>query len=484
MASDDTRKLAELNEAADAALVKARELSEAAQAAGEGGDSAAHAEALQSAEKALADAKEQRAEAEKLQSVIDENARNAARISGELAEMAQAAQAEREQAAKALNRLAAPPADDTTNIERENAQGAKLSADFRPYNYDRDLHPSAQHAHIRKDMGANLQAADAAYQSAFRALARNQMNMARLEFADPESYRTMAQAITTGIGSEAWLPNEFIEQELSVDPGLPGAPLREACTVVPAPGKKGKFPTFEGVEFNRARVVENAEITAASEMAGDVEWDCETIALRHVLSNQSLRDVPIPLESQITAAAVRALLRFYSIEVAAGTGTTSDHGQFMGLRTSGNVASANAQTAASATEVTAADTRGLLGELPAQWRDQDARFYTTSEVAEQVFASMVATGNLDERNINPYGTLHGLPVMLYDGSEGWQAVATGNEVAAVGAFRNYYIFERGGLTVATSEHANFNSNGFVIRITAAVDGRIGQDGAFALLSMA
>ena len=272
MASDETRKLNEVEAAYEKARQSAVAFATEAKEAQDKGDESAANMAYQSAEKALAEAKELRSQRETLtQSIAKETQRRAA-ITGELDEMVKAdadARAKRQQAT--LDSLAGDPRAER-EADREDARQRFVNADYKPRRWDETVGPAGQHAVVRQRMGDNLKAADKAYQSAFLALYENGMSKRALEMRDPDSYRTLIQQITTTVGGsdEPWIPEEFIST-VSVDPGTPGAALLEACTVIPANSKKGKSPKFAGADFDRRRVGENAAIHEYDVTAGDVE---------------------------------------------------------------------------------------------------------------------------------------------------------------------------------------------------------------------
>lgn len=485
MASDDARKLGELEQAYEAALASAEEHATKAKEAEAAEDDSAAAEAYQSAEKAIEDAKAKRKERDELaQAVATEKARRDA-ISGALDELRKEDSEKRANEQRAtLDMLAGTPENAQAQRERDEQRrdeehASHVNADYKPSRWDPSVGASAQHADVRKLMGSNLKAQESAYNSAFRALCEVQLSRKTLEYTNPDAFRTLQQAITTGITTgalvEPWIPDEFISNVI-VDPGTPGAALLEACTVYPAQSKKGSAPTFAGNEFRRG--TENSDLTADDPTASEIDYEVGKIYLYHELSNEAREDIGFNIEAELSANVVRARLRFISQEVVQGNGTPTTHAQFQGLRQDTVVTRV---ASAANTAITLDDTRNLLTQLPAQFRGQDVRFFTTSTIVEQVFDGMAAQANIDERNTDPFGMLHGRPVMLWDGT-GWEAVgAASRDVAAVGSFRNYILFERAGLTVATSEDVNFKSDGYAIRTTMRMDGRIALANAFRIL---
>ena len=87
---------------------------------------------------------------------------------------------------------------------------------------------------------------------------------------------------------------------------------------------------------------------------------------------------------------------------------------------------------------------------------------------------------------NPEGPIAGKQVAVFDGT-GWDsgaAIASAEEVGAIGDFRNYYLIDRVGMSI-TRDDSVYRANdqvGFFMR--RRNDGRVGLADAFRIFKIA
>lgn len=365
----------------------------------------------------------------------------------------------------------------------DNARHYRSS--HEPLGYIKSLPSAIQVKWVREQMGDDQKAAADAYKRAFamymQAPRKLDTDVAILRWMEGEDSAAV-RALEEGTDAEGgyWVPEDWRDEVLH-DPGAPGAVHRPLCSVIRTSRDTGYLPTIDSPD-SAASLGEEAAITGneTDPTFGQVQFTIFKFTNLVRVSTELLEDEAYGLPAWITQIHREAFDRHEDNQVIVGDGTT----EHQGLRT----ASVSDTTMANATSIVAADVHELYWTFPSQFRG-NARVSTSSSLMHQLMGiGATAAGQhfVENLAVTPPNTFLGLPTALFDGT-GWDdatAIATGEELGAIGDFRRYYLIDRVGLSIRRLNelYAGNDQVGFYARKRG--DGRVGLTNAFRILKAA
>jgi HK97 family phage major capsid protein len=261
--------------------------------------------------------------------------------------------------------------------------------------------------------------------------------------------------------------------EVIRNPGAPGGVTRPISTVFTTTRDGGTWPTATSVTW--AGIAEE-ESKADSDPAFDqVPFTIRKSGVNNRLSTELLADSAVNIPALLGVLYGEARGRYEDQQAVEGDGTTEP----LGLRTTGSPQGAIADaTDVWADPPTALEIIKLYYQLPAQWRSNATWHLTSSLFAKIVSVGSAAAGmHFADLITGSFGTsLLGRPVVFFDGT-GWDDAATlssGEELGALGDFRQYYFIDRLGMSVYRDDSVYFNTD------QVAFKARVRYDSLYAL----
>jgi HK97 family phage major capsid protein len=351
-------------------------------------------------------------------------------------------------------------------------EGKDYRNDYKPANWVKGLPAAVQPTWVREQMGDNLKDEESFYKDTWTRWFRDRSPNAQKfwQLADPDELKAMQEGTDNEGGY--FVPEDFRTQVIH-NTGVPGGVHRPACTVITTSLKDGYLPTMGSVSW--AAIAEEAAYGDNTPTVGQVTFTIRKAGGTVKVSNELLEDSAVNLPALLSQIFGEAQGRYEDEQLIAGDGS----GEAEGLRTSATDGTDTDSTSA----VSIADIQTWYFDLPAQFR-ANASVSTTSSFMQQV-NTLDVTSSKGSLTSAPAEALLGRPTLLFDGT-GWDdaaAIATNEEVGAIGDFSNYYLIDRIGMSMRRDDSIYVANDqvGFFAR--SRYDGRIGLADAFRIFKI-
>jgi len=351
-------------------------------------------------------------------------------------------------------------------------EGKDYRNDYKPANWVKGLPAAVQPTWVREQMGDNLKDEESFYKDTWTKWFRDRSPNAQKfwQLADSDELKAMQEGTDNEGGY--FVPEDFRTQVIH-NTGVPGGVHRPACTVITTSLKDGYLPTMGSVSW--AAIAEEAAYGDNTPTVGQVTFTIRKAGGTVKVSNELLEDSAVNLPALLSQIFGEAQGRYEDEQLIAGDGS----GEAEGLRTS---ATDGTDTDAN-NAVSIADIQTWYFDLPAQFR-ANASVSTTSSFMQQV-NTLDVTSSKGSLTSAPAEALLGRPTLLFDGT-GWDdaaAIATNEEVGAIGDFSNYYLIDRIGMSMRRDDSIYVANDqvGFFAR--SRYDGRVGLADAFRIFKI-
>jgi len=351
-------------------------------------------------------------------------------------------------------------------------EGKDYRNDYKPANWVKGLPAAVQPTWVREQMGDNLKDEESFYKDTWTKWFRDRSPNAQKfwQLADSDELKAMQEGTDNEGGY--FVPEDFRTQVIH-NTGVPGGVHRPACTVITTSLKDGYLPTMGSVSW--AAIAEEAAYGDNTPTVGQVTFTIRKAGGTVKVSNELLEDSAVNLPALLSQIFGEAQGRYEDEQLIAGDGS----GEAEGLRTSATDGTDTDSTSA----VTIADIQTWYFDLPAQFR-ANASVSTTSSFMQQV-NTLDVTSSKGSLTSAPAEALLGRPTLLFDGT-GWDdaaAIATNEEVGAIGDFSNYYLIDRIGMSMRRDDSIYVANDqvGFFAR--SRYDGRVGLADAFRIFKI-
>ena len=354
--------------------------------------------------------------------------------------------------------------------------GAVNKASYKPASWVKGLPAMSQPMWVQEKMG-HTQKEEAQFQTdTFVKWLRSPSDSVFWKQATQDETKAMQE--DTDAEGGFFVPEEYINSVIH-DPGVPGSQLRPLCTTVRVSSKDGYVPTMGSATW--AAIAEEAAFSDQTPTVGQVAFSLEKSGGLVKVTRELLDDSAVNLPSLLTQVFQESAGRFEDAGILNGNNTA----QYDGILGSGVADYVMAATGALVT----ADLLGIFYTLQSQFR-QGATWVMPSVITKQV-NSIQVTGNgitgITGLTANPDAALLGKPVVNADdtGSNGLAtALSANNEIAVLGDFRNYYIFDRTGFTLRRNDSLYMGNDQIGFFASRRGDGQIGLDASFKILKCA
>ena len=255
--------------------------------------------------------------------------------------------------------------------------------------------------------------------------------------------------------------------------------MRPISTVIRVSSKDGYVPTLASASW--AGIAEEASFSDQTPTVGQVAFSIEKSGGLVKVTRELLDDSAVNLPALLSQLFNEAAGRFEDAGVLNGNNTT----QYDGILGSGVADYVMAATGA----LTTADLTGIFYTLNSQFR-QNATWVMPSLITKQVNtiqSTAAGVTGIDSLTASPDTNLLGKPVINADdtSNNGFStALAANNEIAVLGDFRNYYIFDRIGMTIRRNDFEFMNNDQVGFYATRRGDGQIALTDSFKILKCA
>jgi len=354
-------------------------------------------------------------------------------------------------------------------------KGAKTRADYKPATYVKGLPPQAQPMWVQEQMGDNLKEEAKVGKDAFIKWMSSSSEQAFQMSATPDEKKAMEESTDNEGGY--FVPEAFLGNTIH-DPGVPGGALRNLCNVVRVSSKDGYVPTMGSASW--AAIAEEASYSDQTPTVGQVQFALEKSGGLVKVTRELLDDSAINLPALLTQIFQEASGRFEDVGILNGDNTTN----YAGILQS----AAADYTMAGAAAVTVADVLGIYYTLEAQHR-ANASWVMPSLISNEINAiGATAAGihAISDLNSAPADFLLGKGVTHSDASGNGLAttLATGNEIAVFGDFKQYIIFDRVGYSIRRNDSLYMESDQIGFFASRRGDGQVGLTAAFKIMKNA
>jgi len=365
-----------------------------------------------------------------------------------------------------------PLSIDEAKIYNPADEGKDYRNDYKPQNWVKGIPAAVQPKWVRDQMGSNLKEEASFYADTWTKWFRDRSPNAQKfwQLADTKELKAMQEG--TDAEGGYFVPEEFRTQVIH-NTGVPGGVHRPRCTVLTTSLKDGYLPTMGSVSW--AAIAEEAAYGDNTPTVGQVTFTIRKAGGTVKVSSELLEDAAVNLPALLSQIFGEAQGRYEDQQLIEGDGS----GEAEGLRTSATDGTDTDSTSA----VSIADIQTWFFDLPAQFR-ANATVSTTSSFMQQVNALDV-TSSKGSLTASPAEALLGRPTVLFDGT-GWDdaaAIATNEEVGAIGDFSNYYLIDRIGMSMRRDDSIYVANDqvGFFAR--SRYDGRVGLADAFRIFKI-
>tara|TARA_R100000808_G_scaffold1997_4_gene8479 strand:+ start:1800 stop:3113 length:1314 start_codon:yes stop_codon:yes gene_type:complete len=356
-----------------------------------------------------------------------------------------------------------------------NDNGANLKASYKPASWVKGLPAVAQPIWVQEKMGIR-EKEDADFQrDTFVKWMSAPSQEVFFKNATPDEVKAMQE--DTDAEGGYFVPEEFINQVIH-DTGLPSGSLRAAATTIRVASKDGYIPTLASASW--AAIAEEAAYSDQTPTVGQVAFAIEKSGGLVKVTRELLDDSAINLPSLLTQIFQEASGRFEDVGILNGNNTTNYAGILTG--------SSADYVMASATALTTADLLGIYYTLEAQHRANATWVMPSliSKTVNSIQSTAAGVTGIADLTSAPASFLLGRPVINNDVSGNGFAttVAANNEIAILGDFRQYYLFDRIGFTIRRNDSLYMENDQVGFFGTRRGDGQVGLAAAFKILKAA
>jgi HK97 family phage major capsid protein len=324
-----------------------------------------------------------------------------------------------------------------------NDTTAKIKGDYKPAGWVKGLPSVAQPTWVLEQCGENIKADARFIRDTWVKWMTSSSQEIFFKTATPDEIKAMQE--DTDAEGGYFVPEEFINQVIH-DPGVPGSQLRPNCTVIRVASKDGYVPTLASASW--AAIAEEASFSDQTPTVGQVAFSIEKSGGLVKVTRELLDDSAVNLPSLLSQLFTEAAGRFEDAGILNGNNTA----QYDGILGSGVADYVMAATGA----LTTADLLGIFYTLNSQFR-QNATWVMPSLITKfvnSIQSTAAGVTGIDSLTASPDTALLGKPVVNTDdtSNNGFStALAANNEIGILGDFRNYYIFDRVGMTIRRND---------------------------------
>ena len=357
-----------------------------------------------------------------------------------------------------------------------NDTTAKIKGNYKPATWVGGLPAHAQPLWVQEQMGDNLKEIAKVQTDTFTKWMRSPSEDIFWKTATPDEVKAMQE--DTDAEGGYFVPEAFIANVIH-DSGVPGSQLRPISTVYRVASKDGYVPSLASASWGA--IAEEAAFSDQTPTVGQVAFSIEKSGGLIKVTRELLDDSAINLPAMLSQIFGEAAGRFEDAGILNGNNTA----QYDGILGSGVADYVMAATGA----LTTADLTGIFYTLNSQFR-QNATWVMPSLITKQVNSiQSTAAGvtGIDSLTASPDTNLLGKPVINADDTSNnglATALSANNEIAVLGDFRNYIIFDRVGMTIRRNDSVYMANDQIGFFATRRGDGQIGLTDSFKILKCA
>lgn len=280
-------------------------------------------------------------------------------------------------------------------------------------------------------------------------------------------------------------PADVVRQPTIILSGVPAGVMRPMATINTTTRLKGDWPTSTD-DVSVAIIAEEAAGGEADPTLAQVTFTIRKVGRTNKVSEELLADSAADIPALLGQLFLRGYNRFFDGQAIGGDGTSEPEG----LRTTAGGDSLGDYNAGTNPDFD--DILKHYFDLPAQWRD-NLTWFTTSSFLKHIVAINAATAGV--RVVEFMGdpirpVILGRPVVLFDGAVAGQlwddagTIAVNEEFGAVGDFRNYFFFDRVGITITRLEERFSDTDQIGFKARMRYDSRVAVSDAFRIMKAA
>ena len=383
---------------------------------------------------------------------------------------------------KAVEKAFSSPVNDIPVVSSDvakydpNDTTAKIKGDYKPASWVKGLPAHAQPLWVQKQMGDNLKEEARVQTDTFVKWMKSPSEDVFWKTATPDEVKAMQE--DTDAEGGYFVPEEFINQVIH-DPGVPGSQVRPISTVIRGASKDGYVPTLASASW--AAIAEEAAFSDQTPTVGQVAFSIEKSGGLVKVTRELLDDSAVNLPTLLSQLFQEAAGRFEDAGILIGNNTA----QYDGILGSGVADYVMAATGA----LTTADLLGIFYTLNSQFR-QNATWVMPSLITKfvnSIQSTAAGVTGIDSLTASPDTALLGKSVVNTDdtSNNGFStALAANNEIGILGDFRNYYIFDRIGMTIRRNDSLYMGNDQVGFFATRRGDGQIALTDSFKILKCA
>jgi HK97 family phage major capsid protein len=362
-----------------------------------------------------------------------------------------------------------PVVDTDIAVHNPMDNTARIKGDYKPASWVKGLPAMAQPLWVQEQMGDNVKAEARFMTDTFTKWLRCPSDDLFWKTASSDEIKAMQEDTDSEGGF--FVPEQFLAQTIH-DPGVPGSQLRPLCTVIRVGSKDGYIPTMGSATW--AAIAEEAAPSESTPTVGQVAFSVEKSGGLVKVSRELLDDSAINLPALLSQIFSEAAGQFEDTGIISGNDST----QYAGIMSDASVAF---YTMAGSSAVIAADLIGTYYALNAQHR-ANASWVMKSAMAALVNSiAVTAAGvhSIPSLTAAPADFILGKPNVLTDVSSALGGNITSTEkIAIFGDFRQYYIFDRVGMTIRRNDSLYMGNDQIGFFATRRADGQVGLAAAF------
>jgi len=357
-----------------------------------------------------------------------------------------------------------------------NDTTAKTKANYKPATWVKGLPAHAQPMWVQEQMGDNLKEEARVQTDTFVKWMQSPSEDVFWKTATPDEVKAMQE--DTDAEGGYFVPEEFINQVIH-DPGVPGSQLRPLSTVIRVASKDGYVPTLASASW--AAIAEEAAFSDQTPTVGQVAFSIEKSGGLVKVTRELLDDSAVNLPALLSQLFTEAAGRFEDAGILNG----NDSAQYDGILGSSVADYVMAATGA----LTTADLLGIFYTLNSQFR-QNATWVMPSlitKVVNSIQSTAAGVTGIDSLTASPDTNLLGKAVVNADDTSNnglATALSANNEIGVLGDFRNYYIFDRIGMTIRRNDSLYMGNDQVGFFATRRGDGQIALTDSFKILKCA
>ena len=369
-----------------------------------------------------------------------------------------------------------PIADKDVAAYDPDDSGARNKASYKPASWVKGLPAMSQPLWVQEQMGVTEKEQAQFQTDTFLKWMRAPSDDVFWKTASLDEVKAMQE--DTDAEGGYFVPEQFINQVVH-DPGVPGSVLRPNCTVIRVSSKDGYVPTMGSASW--AAIAEEGAFSDQTPTVGQVAFSIEKSGGLVKVTRELLDDSAVNLPGLLTQIFQEAAGRFEDAGILNGNNTA----QYDGILGSGVADYVMAATGA----LTTADLLGIFYTLNSQFR-QNATWVMPSLITKfvnSIQSTAAGVTGIDSLTASPDTALLGKTVVNTDdtSNNGFStALAANNEIGILGDFRNYYIFDRIGMTIRRNDSLYMGNDQVGFFATRRGDGQIALTDSFKILKCA